>query len=114
VFFDAWLNDWRQHEAFFQGTLSNEQRREILDDLFIDDERLRNVLDGWQCPQWDLLIIDERERYQYCCLPNNHPSYSLGAVDDRITRRLLNRGYAGAVHQFGVYVAIYQKQRRIL
>jgi hypothetical protein len=65
VFFDAWLNDWRQHEAFFQGMLSNEQRREILGDLFIDDERLRNVLDGWRCPQWDLLIIDERERYQY-------------------------------------------------
>jgi hypothetical protein len=62
VFFDAYLADWWQFEAFIQGTLSNEQRREILDDLFIDEKRLRNVPDGWRCPQWDLLLLDERER----------------------------------------------------
>ncbi len=40
VFFDAYLNDWWQFEAFIQGTLSNEKRREILDDLFIDEKEV--------------------------------------------------------------------------
>jgi hypothetical protein len=36
----AYLADWWQFDAFIQGRLSNEQRREILDDLFIDEKRL--------------------------------------------------------------------------
>jgi len=92
VFYDAYVNDWWQFEAFVQGTLSNEKRREILDDLFIDRKRLRNVRKRWRCRQWDLLVIDERGEVPVCCnLPNNHPSYSLGAVDNGITKRLLNR-----------------------
>ena len=65
VFYDAFLNDWWQFEAFIQGTLPNEKRREILDDLFFDETPLVNVPKRWRCPQWDLLIIDERGRYQY-------------------------------------------------
>jgi MoaA/NifB/PqqE/SkfB family radical SAM enzyme len=92
LFYDAFLNDWWQFEAFIQGTLSNEQRRKILDDLFIDEKRLRNVPKGWRCPQWDMLLIDERGEVPVCCfLPNNHPSYSLGIVDDELSERLLNR-----------------------
>jgi hypothetical protein len=92
VFFDAYLNDWWQFEAFIQGTLPNEKRREILDDLFIDEKRLRNVPKRWRCPLWDLLVIDERGEVPVCCnVPNNHPSYSLGAVDDGLAERLLNR-----------------------
>jgi MoaA/NifB/PqqE/SkfB family radical SAM enzyme len=92
VFFDAYLNDWWQFEAFIQETLPNEKRREILNDLFIDGKRLRNVRKRWRCPQWDLLVIDERGNVPVCCnLPNNHPSYSLGAVDNGITKRLRNR-----------------------
>ena len=91
VFFDAFVADWWQFEAFTQKTLSNEKRREILDDLFID-EKLRNVPKRWRCPQWNLLLIDERGEVPVCCyLPNNHPSYSLGTVDDGITERLRNR-----------------------
>ena len=60
VFIDAYLNDWWQHEAFVQGTLSNEQRREILDDLFIDEKRLQNAPKRRRCYQWDILVIDER------------------------------------------------------
>ena len=92
VFYDAFLNDWWQFEAFIQGTLPNEKRREILDDLFFDETPLVNVPKRWRCPQWDLLIIDERGRVPVCCaVPNNHPSYLLGAVDDRLAERLLNR-----------------------
>jgi len=92
VFFDAYLNDWWQFEAFIQETLPNEKRREILDDLFIDRKRLRNVRKRWRCLQWDFLVIDERGEVPVCCnLPNNHPSYSLGTVDEGITKRLRNR-----------------------
>jgi MoaA/NifB/PqqE/SkfB family radical SAM enzyme len=91
-FNDAILHDWWQFEGFLQGTLPNEQRREILDDLFIDEKPLRNVPKRWRCPQWDLLYIDERGNTPVCCcLPNNHPSYSLGTVDDRLAERLRNR-----------------------
>ena len=92
VFFDAYLNDWWQYEALIQGTLSNEQRREILDDLFIDEKRLRNVPKRRWCYQWNLLVINEQGEVPVCCnLPNNHPSYSLGTVDNGITERLRNR-----------------------
>lgn len=91
-FYDASLNDWWQYEAFVQETLSNEKRREIIDDLFIDEARLWKVPKRWRCLQWDLLVIDERGEVPVCCnLPNNHPSYSLGTVDNGITKRLLNR-----------------------
>ena len=91
VFFDAYLADWWQAEAFMQKTLSNEQYREILDDLFIDEKRLRNTPKRW-CYQWNLLVVDERGKVPVCCnLPNNHPSYSLGTIDDGITERLRNR-----------------------
>jgi len=92
VFFDAYLADWWQYEAFIQGTLSNEQRREILDDLFIDEKWLRNIPKRRRCYQWNLLVVDERGQVPVCCnMPNNHPSYSLGTVDDGITERLRNR-----------------------
>jgi len=92
VFFDAYLADWWQFEAFIQETLPNEKRREILDDLFIDRKRLRSVRKRWRCLQWDFLVIDERGKVPVCCnLPNNHPSYSLGTVDEGITKRLRNR-----------------------
>ena len=92
VFFDAYLADWWQFDAFIHETLSNEQRHEILDDLFIDEKRLRNVPKRGRCHQWDILVIDERGNVPVCCgLPNNHPSYSLGAVDDGLAERLCNR-----------------------
>jgi MoaA/NifB/PqqE/SkfB family radical SAM enzyme len=92
AFYDAFVNDWWQFEGFIQGTLPDEKRREILEDLFIEEKRLRNVPKGWRCPQWDLLVIDERGNVPVCCgLPNNHPLYSLGAVDNGIAQRLLNR-----------------------
>jgi hypothetical protein len=38
------------------------------------------------------LIVDERGEVPVCCvLPNNHPSYSLGTLDDGITERLRSR-----------------------
>jgi MoaA/NifB/PqqE/SkfB family radical SAM enzyme len=92
AFYDAYLNDWWQFQAFVQETLPHEKRREILDDLFIDEKPLRSVPKGWRCPQWDLLVIDERGEVPVCCnLPNNHPSYLLGTVDSGITERLQNR-----------------------
>jgi len=92
AFYDAFLNDWWQFQAFVQKTLPNEKRREILDDLFIDEKPLRNVSKRWRCPQWDLLVINEWGKVPVCCgLPNNHPSYSIGTVDNGITKRLLNR-----------------------
>ena len=92
LFADAFLGDWWQFEGFIQGTLPNEKRRQILDDLFFDQKELRSAREGWRCPQWDFLPIDERGNVLVCCcLPNNHPSYSLGTVADGITERLLNR-----------------------
>jgi MoaA/NifB/PqqE/SkfB family radical SAM enzyme len=91
-FYDAYLADWWQFEGFTQGTLSDEKRRQILDDLFIDEKQLREVPKGWRCPQWGVLLIDERGEAPVCCmLPNNHPSYSLGTVDDGLAERLRNR-----------------------
>jgi MoaA/NifB/PqqE/SkfB family radical SAM enzyme len=92
-FLDAILNDWWQFEGFVQGTLPDEKRRQILDDLFIDEKWLSDLSKGWRrCPQWDGLLIDERGNAPVCCfLPNNHPSYSLGAVDDGLAERLRNR-----------------------
>ena len=92
IFGDAYLADWWQFESFINDTLPNEKRREILDDLFIDGISIENVPEGWRCPQWDILVIDERGEVPVCCfLPNNHPSYSLGILDKRSTRRLRNR-----------------------
>ena len=92
MLYDAYLIDWWQYDAFLKGTLPEEKRREILDDLFIDEERLRNVPKRWRCPQWDILVINERGEVPVCCvLPNNHPSYSLGTLDDGITERLCSR-----------------------
>jgi MoaA/NifB/PqqE/SkfB family radical SAM enzyme len=90
-FADAYLGDWWQFQAFVQGTLPDEKRREILADLFIDEKRLRSAPKRWRCPQWDFLIIDERGQAARCVLPNNHPLYSLGSFDDGLTKRLLNR-----------------------
>jgi hypothetical protein len=92
VFYDAFLNDWWQFDAFLKGTLSDEKRRNVLDNLFIDGTRMRNAPKRKRCYQWDILAIDELGEVPVCCgIPNNHPSYSLGAVDDGITARLRNR-----------------------
>jgi MoaA/NifB/PqqE/SkfB family radical SAM enzyme len=92
AFYDAYVNDWWQLEALVHNTLPNEKRREMLDDLFIGEALLSNAPKGWRCPQWDLMVIDERGNVPVCCnLPNNHPSYSLGAVDNGIANRLQNR-----------------------
>jgi MoaA/NifB/PqqE/SkfB family radical SAM enzyme len=92
AFYDAHVNDWWQFQAFVEGSLPDERRREILDDLFVDEKTLFNVPKRWRCPQWDLLLIDERGNVPVCCiLPNNHRAYSLGAVDNEIAKRLQNR-----------------------
>jgi MoaA/NifB/PqqE/SkfB family radical SAM enzyme len=92
LFLDAYLLDWWQFEGFIQGTLPDEKRRQILDDLFIDEKKLRSARTGWRCPEWNRLVIDERENVPVCCgLPNNHPAYSLGTVDDGLAKRLRNR-----------------------
>jgi len=89
IFYDAYLADWWQFEGFIQGTLHNEKRHQILDDLFIDEKRLGSAPEGWRCPEWDVLVIDEWGNVPVCgCLPNNHPSYFLGAVDERLAERL--------------------------
>jgi hypothetical protein len=91
-FSDAFVNDWWQFEGFIRGTLPDEKRRQIFDDLFIDEKGLRSAPKGWRCPQWYLLVIDEQGNVPVCCgLPNNHPSYSLGTVDDGLVERLRNR-----------------------
>jgi MoaA/NifB/PqqE/SkfB family radical SAM enzyme len=91
-FSDAFVNDWWQFEGFIRRTLPDEKRRQIFDDLFIDEKGLRSAPKGWRCPQWYLLVIDEQGNVPVCCgLPNNHPSYSLGTVDDGLVERLRNR-----------------------
>jgi hypothetical protein len=75
AFYDAYLNDWWQFQAFIQEKLPNGKRLEILDDLFIDEKPLLNVPKRGRCPQWDLLVIDEHGKVPVCCyMPNNHPS----------------------------------------
>jgi MoaA/NifB/PqqE/SkfB family radical SAM enzyme len=92
VIYDAYLNDWWQFEAFVRGTLPYEKRRQIQDDLFIDEKPLWNIPKRWRCLQWDNLVIDERGEVPVCCnAPNNHPSYSLGTVDDGLIEHLRNR-----------------------
>jgi MoaA/NifB/PqqE/SkfB family radical SAM enzyme len=92
AFYDAYVNDWWQLEALVHNTLPDEKRRKMLDDLFISETQWSNAPNGWPCPQWDLMVIDERGNVPVCCnLPNNHPSYSLGALDNGIAKRLQNR-----------------------
>jgi molybdenum cofactor biosynthesis enzyme MoaA len=92
AFYDAYVNDWWQLEAFVHKTLPDKKRREILDDLFIDEKPLLNAPKRWRCPQWDLLVVDEHGKVPVCCnVPNNHPSYYLGAVEDGLAKRLLDR-----------------------
>jgi hypothetical protein len=52
---DAYLADWWQFDAFIHMTLPNEERHEILDDLFIDEKRLRNVPKRRQSPSMGYL-----------------------------------------------------------
>ncbi|MGA2158533.1 MAG: radical SAM protein [Dehalococcoidia bacterium] len=77
----AYLNDYNLMRSYLDKTLSKELLSRIAKDLFLYyvDEFINKMPQNYNCPQHDVLTIDENCNILTCCfLPKSHPAYSLG------------------------------------
>ena len=77
----AFLNDFNLAKAYLNKSISTELLERIGKDLFLHyvDELIARTPQDYQCPQFNILTIDEYCNVLTCCaLPKNHPEYSLG------------------------------------
>jgi len=79
----AYLNDFNLAKAYLDKSISAELLRRIGKDLFLHyvDELIAKTPHNYQCPQFNILSIDEYCNVLTCCvLPKGHPEYSLGKL----------------------------------
>jgi organic radical activating enzyme len=77
----AYLNDFNLAKAYLDKSISAELLRWIGKDLFLHyvDELIAKTPQDYQCPQFNILTIDEYCNVLTCCaLSKDHPEYSLG------------------------------------
>jgi len=79
--YSAYLNDFNLAKAYLNKSISTELLGRIGKDLFLHyvDELIARTPQDYQCPQFNILTIDEYCNVLTCCaLPKDHPEYSLG------------------------------------
>jgi glycosyltransferase involved in cell wall biosynthesis/2-polyprenyl-3-methyl-5-hydroxy-6-metoxy-1,4-benzoquinol methylase/GT2 family glycosyltransferase/organic radical activating enzyme len=79
--YSAYLNDFNLAKAYLNKSISTELLGRIGKDLFLHyvDELIARTPQDYQCPQFNILAIDEYCNVLTCCaLPKDHPEYSLG------------------------------------
>jgi len=79
--YSAYLNDFNLAKAYLNKSISTELLGRIGKDFFLHyvDELIARTPQDYQCPQFNILTIDEYCNVLTCCvLPKDHPEYSLG------------------------------------
>lgn len=79
----AILNHWDHLWAYVADELPNPKLKEVSQDLF--SFRLRSItpnsiIESYQCPQYDLLAIDENANVLLCCQVPNSSEYIVGNI----------------------------------
>ncbi|MFC2067694.1 hypothetical protein ACFLTP_01585 [Chloroflexota bacterium] len=79
--FVAYLNDFNLSKAYRNKSISSKLLEKMSKDLFLYyiDELIEKMPQNYECPQFNILTIDEYCNILTCCvLPKDHPEYSLG------------------------------------
>ena len=79
----AYLNDFYLSKAYLDKSINRELLERVSKDLFLYyiDELIAKMPQNYQCPQFNILTIDEYCNALTCCvLPKDHPEYSLGSI----------------------------------
>lgn len=79
----ARLADYNFKKSYLDGSISRELLEKMSKDLFLHyiDELIATMPQNYECPQFNILTIDEYCNALTCCiLSKDHPEYSLGSL----------------------------------
>jgi MoaA/NifB/PqqE/SkfB family radical SAM enzyme len=79
----ARLADYNFKKSYLDGSISRGLLEEMSKDLFLHyiDELIATMPQNYECPQFNILTIDEYCNALTCCiLSKDHPEYSLGSL----------------------------------
>ncbi len=76
----AILNNWSHINQWLDNTLPHEMRREIMQNLFINniDQTIRNAPEKYSCPQYNILVVNEKADITICCQTPKNDDYVCG------------------------------------
>ena len=107
--YSAYLNDFNLAKAYLNKSISKELLGRIGKDLFLHyiDELIARTPQDYQCPQFNILAIDEYCNVLTCCvLRKDHPEYSLGSLftlsSDDIQKGKLSRKVCSECVKLGI------------
>lgn len=92
--YPAYLNYYTMAISYLDGSMDEDFRKEVEDELILDyvPDLLTQRPEGYRCPQFNMLAIDEDCNYLTCCVaPKSHPDYAIGSMFEVSREELLEK-----------------------
>lgn len=111
----AYIADWEEYRKYLIGEMDRDRLKLASQSLFLShiDLKLEELkkLDACQCPQYNVLTIDEDCKVVTCCLVDkDHPDYSIGSLFnlsvDEIKEKKRAQSICKECHDLGIWYLV--------